>query len=202
MADCWFICGKKRNDNPSVKHCALASLWWLTSPGAALNKYYLWCRLMQCNGAFYLISRSCVFPGSVRKRVSIQNAQLEALRNTKLLWIVFEPLYQSMLIFFEMCTYKKIQYVLLITFNVSLWYLTPAFTEALISLLLADSHDGYTYFYIFTCCCRQEARLTVHALPKLAWQLSVQIITLISFSSQMDTAAMLPLTMDKKRFWR
>lgn len=107
-----------------------------------------------------------------------------------------------MLIFFEMCTYKKIQYVLLITFNVSLWYLTPAFTEALISLLLADSHDGYTYFYIFTCCCRQEARLTVHALPKLAWQLSIQIITLISFSSQMDTAAMLPLTMDKKRFWR
>lgn len=77
-----------RGDNPPMKRRTLASLWLLTSAGAALNKNYLWCWLMQVQmWAFCLTSRKCVFPGSATKRL-----RKLSLRSTlELLWLILQP---------------------------------------------------------------------------------------------------------------
>lgn len=76
MADGWFICARKRSENPPIRDFTSVFLWWLTCSGSALNKNYVWCWVMQCDRASSMTSRNGIFPGSVTKRGS----QLEAFR--------------------------------------------------------------------------------------------------------------------------
>lgn len=68
----WTIVDLSREgwgDNPPMKCRTLASLWLLTSAGAALNKNYLWCWLMEVQmGLLFDLEKEC-FPRQRRKTV-------------------------------------------------------------------------------------------------------------------------------------
>lgn len=74
MDDCWFIFG---GDNLPMKRRTLASLWLLTSAGAALNKNYLWCWLMQVQMGLLFDLEKESFPRQRHKTLR----RLEALWN-------------------------------------------------------------------------------------------------------------------------